>query len=269
VDLGGLYHVTEKQLGLHEAFLERGVLAVLGAGAGPGKTNVMAAHAAAQLDQVDTIRGSSAGYDESPPDGLAPPYALATLLDELTEPPMVFRDGRPAAIAPLTDGGEIDFPAPVGRRGSINTLHSEVLTLPESLGARACDFRLSLAPGVHTALLRLLDLPAEERGRVPTEPPSARTWSAQHVEVTGTREGRDVAVTVTSLTPPHEGWGMGGGIVSTASVAAATARLYARGLLHAAGTLPPERILSPELLFGELARRGTTFQTTTTEVARA
>ena len=36
VDLGGLYHMTERQLELGPAFEERGLLALLGAGAGPG-----------------------------------------------------------------------------------------------------------------------------------------------------------------------------------------------------------------------------------------
>src|SRR2546423_320552 len=35
VDLGGLYHMTSRQLALHGAFEERGLIAVLGAGAGP------------------------------------------------------------------------------------------------------------------------------------------------------------------------------------------------------------------------------------------
>jgi hypothetical protein len=69
---------------------------------------------------------------------------------------------------------------------------------------------------------------------------------------------------MTALTGPHEAWGLGGGIVSTASVAAATVRLYARGKLPYAGTLAPERCLPPEELFDELETRGTRFELTTT-----
>ena len=42
VDLGGLYHVTTQQLACDAAFAAADRLAVLGAGAGPGKTNLMA-----------------------------------------------------------------------------------------------------------------------------------------------------------------------------------------------------------------------------------
>jgi hypothetical protein len=265
LDLGGLYHLTRRQLRLHDAFAQAGLVAILGCGAGPGKTNVMAALAARQLDAVHEIRCASAGHDEAPPDGgLAVPYALQTLLDELTEPPVVLRDAEEVALAPLTDGGTVDFPAPIGPRATLHTLHSEVATLPASLGAHDCDFRLALAPAVEAALR---DVVARGAGadEVITVPPSPRTWSAQHVTVRGLRkgDGAPATVTVTALTRPHEGWSIGGGIVSTATVAAATARLLARGALGpVAGVLPAERVLTPELLFPELEARGCSFSLT-------
>lgn len=272
VDLGGLYHVTAEQLRLHDAFAAEGLLAVLGCGAGPGKTNVMAAWAAAELDDVFTVRCASAGLDETPPDGLSTPYALVTLVDELTLAPMVVRDGLAVELEPLAEGGEIDFPEPVGRRGSVFTLHSEVLTLPGSLGADSCDFRLSLAPAVHEALLGLVATPREELARVRPAPPSPRTWSAQHVEVAGVRDGEPVTVVVTALTEPHEGRGQGGGIVSTGSVASAVARMFARGQIgpmanpfgDGAGVFAPERVLEPRALFAELEARGCRFEMSTT-----
>jgi len=264
IDLGGLYHVTARQLELDEAFAAQGLLAVLGCGAGPGKTNVMAMRAAAGLDEVHAVRCASAGLDADPPAGLSTPYALATLMDELTIPPIVVRDGEAREVAPLSPGGPIAFPAPIGDRESIHTLHSEVLTLPRTLGAADCDFRLSLAPEVHARLVELVGTPAEELARLHPAPPSPRTYSAQHVEVTGVRAGAPVAVTITALTEPHEGWGLGGGIVSTAAVAAATVRLYARGQLPLVGVVPPERVLSPDLLFGELEERGCRFDVQTT-----
>lgn len=272
VDLGGLYHVTAQQLELHDAFAQQGLLAILGCGAGPGKTNVMAARAARELDEVHTVRCASAGLDPDPPEGFSTPYAVETLMDEVTIAPMAIRDGRPVELEPLADGGEIVFPEPVGRRGSIYTLHSEVLTLGDSLGARDVDFRLSLTTAVHDGLLKLVGMPREELRALRPAPPSTRTYSAQHVEVSGSRAGTPARVRVTALTGPRAEWGLGGGIVSTASVAAATVRLYARGALGAAGAgvLPPERVLTPGLLFGELEARGCRFDihiTTPSEVA--
>lgn len=260
VDLGGLYHVTAQQLALHPAFEEAGLLAVLGCGAGPGKTNVMAAWAAEGMSAVTAVRCASAGHDAEPPPGVSLPYSLRTLLDELVEPPMALRGGEPVALAPLADGGVVAFPEPVGPRGSLFTLHSEVLTLGASLGAADVDFRLSLAPRVERSLRQIaLGAPAP-----PIAPPSAQTYSAQVVEVTGERGGAPVTVTATALTPPHAAWGIGGGVLSTASVAAAVARLLGRGELQGAfgpltGVHPPERALRHETLFPELESRGTIF----------
>lgn len=261
VDLGGLYHVTAQQLRLSEAYSARGLVALLGCGAGPGKTNVMAVRAARELDEVHGIRCSSAGLDTDPPPGLSTPYALQTLLDELTMDPVVVRDGEPQTIAPLTDGGVVEFPAPIGPRGSLYTLHSEVLTLPGALGAASCDFRLSLSPAVLDALLPLVGRPAEEVAAVRPARPSASTYSAQHVEVSGRRGGVPTVVTVTAVTEPDRVRGLGGGIRSTATVAAAAVRLLGRGQLYDAGfgVLTPEQAFTPELLFGELEARGCRF----------
>ncbi|MDX6669852.1 MAG: hypothetical protein QOI91_215 [Solirubrobacteraceae bacterium] len=265
VDLGGLYHLTGDQLARSPEFEERGLLAVLGAGAGPGKTNVMAARAARELDRVDAVRCASAGLDADPPPGLSTPYALATLMDELTVPAVVVRDGDPQEVEPMTDGGAIPFPDPIGTRDSLYTLHSEVRTLPDSLGARDCDFRLSLSAPVLEALSALRDRPREELAALRPAPPSPHTYSAQHVEVRGERDGAPAKVTVTALTVPRPEWGLGGGIVSTASVAAAAVRLYARGKIPRVGALPPEACLDPDALFAELQPRGTTFAIGTLE----
>lgn len=270
VDLGGLYHVTERQLALHPDFEQAGLLAVLGCGAGPGKTNVMAAWAAEGLDTVHAVRCASAGHDDDPPPGVSLPYSLTTLLDELQQPPIVLRRGEPVALEPLADGGTIDFPEPIGRRGSLYTLHSEALTLGASLGAPDVDFRLSLAPAVETSLRQI----ARGTPPPPLRRPSARTFSAQVVEVLGERDGARVRVRASALTPPHGAWGVGGGVLSTAATAAAVARLLARGeLLDAAGLAPltgvhpPERALRRQSLFPELERRGCAFSITTSEVS--
>jgi len=68
-------------------------------------------------------------------------------------------------------------------------------------------------------------------------------------------------------TGPHAEWDLGGGIVSTASPAAAAVRLLARGAVDARGALPPERCLDPELMFSELRDRGASFELEVTEGA--
>jgi len=269
IDLGGLYHVAEQQLGLHGEFAAAGRLAMLGVGSSPGKTNLMAARAIAELREqygeadVEAIDVIAGGRDLDPPPGFAVPYALRTLLDELTLRPVVLRDGEPVEVEPLTDGGEVDFGDPIGTATTIFTLHSELRTFGESFGCSECTFRLSLPPAALEKLRALADAGEEEvraaaRNVVPQSP---RTASVHMVDVRAAQG----AVRMRAVTPPHEEWGLGGGIVSTASPAAAAVRLLARGRINASGALPPERCIDPEEMFAELRTRGCQFELSSME----
>src|SRR5262249_30510594 len=61
LDLGGLFN-TPRQLELDEDARSAGVTVCLGCGATPGVTNLMARHAADQLDRVDEVHISFASY---------------------------------------------------------------------------------------------------------------------------------------------------------------------------------------------------------------
>ncbi len=258
-DLGGLYRVTGEQLDMHDEFEAAGLLAILGIGSSPGKTNLMAAGAIAELDQVDSIRVGAAGRDLDPPEGLSLPYALETLIDELTLSPVVLRDSEPVEVEALTDGGEVDFGDPIGVAGTILTLHSELRTFGESFGCRECSFHLSLSPALLEKLRGMVGASPQEVREAGARAlrPSSETVSVHVIDAAG--GGRSARVR--SVTPPHAKWGMGGGIVSTASPAAAAARLLARGSLSARGALPPERCIDPAEMFSELETRGCRFYT--------
>ena len=265
LDLGGLYWVTGSQLELDEDFRRAGLLALLGMGSSPGKTNVMAVAAARALDggRVESLHVLAAGRDLDPPRGFSVPYALRTLVDELTMRPVVVEDGEPRQIEPLTDGGRVSLPEPIGEADTIHTLHSELRTFPESFGCREVSFRLSLTPALLERLRELagateaeIDLAARE-----ALSPSPRTVSVHRVEAIGGGEAGDGRrAVVTAVTRSMERWGLGGGIVSTAAPAAAAVRLLARGRVRAVGALPPERCVEPGDLFPELARRACEFR---------
>jgi saccharopine dehydrogenase-like NADP-dependent oxidoreductase len=261
VDLGGLYWMTGKQLELHDDFERAGRVAILGMGSSPGKTNVMARHAARTLEAgtLDSVHVAAGGRDLDPPDGESFPYALQTLVDELTMRPIVIRDGAPAEVEPMLPGGRVTFAEPIGEGETIHTIHSEMRTFPASFGCREATFRLSLAPALLERLRARAAAGEDERRTAAAKalPPSAKTVSSHVVEATaGGRSAR-----VTSFTPPHEEWGLGGGIVSTAAPAAAAVRLLARGAIDARGALPPETCIDPDALFPELERRGNRIET--------
>jgi saccharopine dehydrogenase (NAD+, L-lysine-forming) len=258
MDLGGLYHVTAEQLKLSAEFEQRDRLALLGIGSAPGKTNLLAARAVRELPgKPVSISVLAAGRDLDPPEGLSFPYAVRTLLDEITMAPMALVNGRPQEMRPLQDGPSADFGEPIGVAETIFTLHSEVLTFGDSFRAPNVTFALSLSPKVLESLKELSGASEERIAEVArsASPPSAKTLSVHLVEVAG--PGR--VIRARSVTPPNEAWGLGGGIVSTASPAAAAVRLLARGGIKARGALPPESCIDPDEMFGELEARGVRF----------
>lgn len=263
LDLGGLYWMTGRQLQLGPDFEAADLIAVLGIGSSPGKTNLMAARAARELPDTESIHIAAAGRDLEPPDGFSVPYALQTLIDEITLRPVVLRGGRPVEIEPLTDGGRVDFGPPIGEAGTINTLHSELRTFGESFGCRNASFRLSLEPKLLERLRSLANCSSERIARESkrAHPPSSKTAAVHVVEAAGA--GSEVRVRC--LTKPLRRWRLGGGVISTAAPAAAAVRLLARGGVSARGALPPERCLDPDAMFSELEERGSTFEVETAE----
>jgi saccharopine dehydrogenase (NAD+, L-lysine-forming) len=260
LDLGGLYWMTQRQLELGPKFECAGLLAVLGIGSSPGKTNLMALAAVRMLgdgDAVYAIEIAAAGRDpEARSDGqLRPPYAIQTLLDELTLEPVVIRDHMPEHVAPLTSGGLVDFGEPIGAADTVYTLHSELATFGDSFGCESASFRLSLPEPLLARLKELVDASPEEvaaAGRQ-ASPQSDRTVSVHLVVVSA--GGRTIRAR--AITRPHGG--VGGSVNSTATPAAAAVRLLARGSIDARGVLPPERCIEPDEMFAELSARGCSF----------
>jgi lysine 6-dehydrogenase len=265
LDLGGLYWMTGRQLELGGDFARAGLLALLGIGSSPGKTNLMARRAIAGLGDgagaVEAIEVAAAGRDPLATDDgrLRPPYSIQTLLDELTLAPVVIRDGQATEIHPLESGGVVEFGEPIGPAATIFTLHSELATFGTSFGCTEASFRLSLAAPLLARLTELAGASASEVAAAGAEavPASAQTVSI-HLVTVRMASGHEIAVRAVSR--PH--FGLGGSIVSTAAPAAASVRLFARGSLTATGAFPPELCIDPDELFAELETRGCSFSVT-------
>jgi saccharopine dehydrogenase (NAD+, L-lysine-forming) len=279
LDLGGLYHLTRRQLELHDRFRSAGLLGLLGIGASPGKTNVMARLAADRLDEVHALHVSAAASDPTPPEGgLAAPYAIETILDELTLPAIVVRDGEVREVPARTPGGDERFPSPIGDRRTVYTLHSELATFPASFPSlREASFRLSLAPPLAARMEVLAELGLADTEKIEangvrvspravllatmrrkgvTHPPSRSTVAVHVVDAEGMNDGEPAKVRVEAVTVAHERWGIGGNVVSTAAPAAEVARLLVRGELRATGVKPPEQVLDPATFLPALSRTG-------------
>jgi lysine 6-dehydrogenase len=276
VDLGGLFHVTLEQLEMDAEFRDAEQLAVLGMGSTPGKTNVMAARAVDLLgDDVERIVVAAAGRDPDPPSGpLVAPYAVETILDELSMPTPVVRDGEVVYLTPMTDAGTVEFGQPAGPAQTIYTIHSEQATFAQSFGARNVSFQLSLNPVFLDRIRFLTELglaatePVELRGmriaprhlllallaRLPKASPSHRAFGIHRIEAHGREGGLAIVECVTSAVDRLD---FGGGVLSTACPPAVVADMLCRGELSAhTGVVPSERCVPYAPLFERLERYG-------------
>ncbi|MBI1973117.1 saccharopine dehydrogenase NADP-binding domain-containing protein, partial [Candidatus Woesearchaeota archaeon] len=146
VDLGGLYHMTRKQLQFHNTFRKKDLLAILGCGSTPGITNVMISHAAQQFSKINSIHIRFGGHDWTKyKQHFVLPYTAYTLFDEFTDQPVIFDHGRLKFVEPMSDQDTYTFPKPVGKKVCFYTLHSELATIPDTYqrkGLKECSFRV-------------------------------------------------------------------------------------------------------------------------------
>ena len=286
IDLGGLFHVTRRQLLLGPEFERAGRMAILGMGSAPGILNVMAAHAAQGMEQVHEIHCMVGArdftrYRHLPPLGFG--YSPDTLLDEFVKDSAVFRAGE-FRMVPAIDPRErlvVRFPAPVGRMAIDTTLHSEVATLPLSFAARGIrevTFRQAFEPEtlerlrfvVALGLAGVDPLPvaggevvprrvlAALLARFPAPEPAGKPnrYEILRTRVVGVRHRRRVVVVADCHAGPRAGWGIGPDIDTGAPPAIAAQLLVSGEIPLRPGVWAPEQAVPSAPFFQALERRG-------------
>ncbi|HET6776748.1 MAG TPA: saccharopine dehydrogenase C-terminal domain-containing protein [Actinomycetota bacterium] len=272
-DLGGLYHVTLRQLELDRRFREAGVPAVLGIGMAPGITNVLARLGADRLDEVDTVDLYNGSIERG--GGFGVPYSPETILDEFTMPAMVYEEGQLTEVPAASGGVRFEFPEPIGELEAVYTLHSELATLPNTIqGVRNVRWRLALPPEVERGFRLLADLGLSSEQPVQTSTGAvtprelligvlnriaASNGSPRDIESTvacviGTRGGRRATFIGTVIVePPPEG--ITAGAFGTALPIAIAAPWLADGKVEP-GVHPPETAFSAEEFLEAYAAEG-------------
>jgi saccharopine dehydrogenase-like NADP-dependent oxidoreductase len=247
-------------------------------------------YAADRLDTIEYIRIYD-GIKPPPPDVVAFSYAVPTIVDELTMPPMVYRDGTFVACEPLTEFEDYWFTPPVGLLPMHLSLHSEVATIPltfKDKGVRECFFKINywgMAPQTVEKVKVLVDFGFANHERVQVgdmaiaprdlmvalmssyvppiisflEPPKNQppNWTKEIVtEIKGTREGKTLTYRLGTLTVK--------GALPTGVAPSITAQWLAEGRIPP-GVYPPEVALDPVPFFRDLEQRGIPTQVSVTE----
>jgi saccharopine dehydrogenase-like NADP-dependent oxidoreductase len=284
-DLGGLFHMTKAQLALHAKFEKAGLLALLGMGAAPGITNVLARSAADTMDEVHEIHTLVGTVDRTPNRPVTPmgvSYSIQTIMDEASLPAALFTGGKMTFVEPMSGAVAVHLPEPVGVRRPAYTIHSEVATLPYSYaqkGVREVSFKIAFSEALDDrlrflrAIHMLSDAPVQV-GKAKVAPRAVLLKALSEMKpvafdgipdeyeivraiVRGVRAEQKVEETVDCHVPGIPSWGFGVD-VDTGCPPSIAVQMLLRGEITARGCLPPERAVPCEPFFRELLRRAMT-----------
>jgi saccharopine dehydrogenase-like NADP-dependent oxidoreductase len=281
VGVNGLDVSTEEEQWDFDAIAkDKDMIFIPGVGATPGITNVMARHAADQMDEVDEIQINFAAFRCPAP----APGLLITFLYEFhprTEERVYYQDGEFVWVGPFEGIKTVNFHGPIGEQEVCYIPHDETWTMPKSLGAKAVSVRGCFPPhamrlakamfesglyseepisvkGVETSAFEviheiLLQLP---------ETKETPLWAyGLVVDVIGKKDGEDIKITHWNQHPPMEEWGGKAAYYKNIALPLSIgAQMIARGDIEARGVLPPESVINPKIFFAELERRGITIK---------
>lgn len=266
-----------------EAFRKLGKILVPGFGMTPGITNMMAKHAADQMERVDSVRVSHGAFR---PVAFSRSIAETTVYEYVPDLPgrVVFENGEFVQVPPFARPREIELPKPFGRHVQYIIPHAETKTLARYLsdkGVRLVEVRGTWPPKNMDLVRTLYDWGFLRNDRVKVgdaefgimdaiashliQSPEGKNTDlygyAIHVEVTGTRNGMRSRHLLWSSHPSSDGsvQGWEGLRAYTRSVAipmAAGARLIARGKAKGQGVVTPEFAFEPAEVFPDIESRG-------------
>lgn len=280
LDLGGLFHMTRKQLKLHNKFKKKNLIAILGCGSTPGTTNVMTRYGADLLDRIYEIDITFAAYDKTGyKTHFVVPYSMYTVFDEFSDKPAVFTNGKMKFVEPLSGEGEMIFPDPIGKVTGYYTLHSELATFPSSFknkGLKECWFKVTFDPDfvhdikllIETGLgskeyidvggqkVRLVDIAVKELNRlIPKGGVKVNDLEYIRVIMRGKRKHKEVEITLDSVAHSNPKWNVSSGAINTGVPPSIIAQMIAKGQTKQKGVLPPELCIDPKIFLSELAKR--------------
>jgi saccharopine dehydrogenase-like NADP-dependent oxidoreductase len=144
----------DAQFAAHDAWHERGLLAVVGMGVEPGLSDVFAGYASDHLftsiRELGVRDGSNLVIDGL---AFAPTFSIWTTIEECLNPPLVWERARGwFTTAPFSEPESFVFPAGIGPVECVNVEHEEVVLMPRYL---ACD-RVTFKYGLGSQFIEFL-----------------------------------------------------------------------------------------------------------------
>ncbi|ASJ55296.1 saccharopine dehydrogenase [Brevibacillus formosus] len=263
-------------------FRDHGKTCLPGFGMTPGLTQMMAMHAANQLDEVDEVRVSHGSFR---------PIAFSKSITETTtyeyDPDLpgrvIYENGAFIQVPPFARPREIKLPEPYGKTIQYIIPHAETKTLAQALspkGVKLIEVRgtwpkqnMELVKALYDyGFLRndpitvgetkvgILDCISQYLYNSREGKETELYGYSLHVEVTGTKGGRKVGHILYHTHPASDGsvadWaGLRAYTRNVGIPLAIATEQIAKGNVKAIGVITPEEAFDPAVIFHELAKR--------------
>ncbi|UCH31410.1 MAG: saccharopine dehydrogenase NADP-binding domain-containing protein [Candidatus Bathyarchaeota archaeon] len=271
-DLGGVYYMTIKQLKLHKKARKAGVTGVIGCGLAPGIADVLARYGAEKLSQIDEVHIRYGEVNRKP---VKYKWTFRTVLEEYTQGPVIYVDGKYEKLPPFSGKHTFKFPEPIGERTCCFALYSGIATLPRTIskGVRLVDCAMSYIDKdeqrIH--ILNEMGLTRTEPIRLngveisPQEflikcapPPdvNVKDTAGIVVEIIGKKNGFSSKYTYSLIRQYHKEYGVSALAYLTGMPMSVVAQMLAKDEELSGGIFPMELGIDSSPLFVQLAKRG-------------
>ncbi len=132
---------TPEQLAFHEKFQQAKLVGLFQTGVAPGVTNLLAREIGDTLDAVSDIKIRL--IEEQKSSAFVFSWSPEVTLDELSAPPLVYREGTFNYSEPFGDVEQYPYPAPFGPKYAVNIWGDEVTTIPRYVKTNNVDYKSS------------------------------------------------------------------------------------------------------------------------------
>jgi saccharopine dehydrogenase-like NADP-dependent oxidoreductase len=278
MDLSALPQNTLEQMKLDEEFRKAKLLAIIGMGAAPGISNLMAKFAYDRLDKVESVKFRIASI--SMVESTLPirfPYSAYALLGQIEYRTMIIEDGKLKEVDSLTGAEFTEFPDPIGTVETIYLSHPEPAMLSKTFmekGLKFSDVKLYYThPEFIEKLKFIRDLgfvnskptkvgdveiiPREVIAhfilQLPTENLEPNDIVCFVVRVLGERDGKRLEYVLRHTGLSRDG--LSSLSVDTGIPIAIAAHMMFKEGFPKRGALTPEACIDPQPFFKELAKR--------------
>ncbi|MEM2834218.1 MAG: saccharopine dehydrogenase NADP-binding domain-containing protein [Candidatus Nezhaarchaeales archaeon] len=192
VDINDDYDATEEALKLHEEAQRKGVVALIGLGATPGITNMLAYQGARILDEVHEIGTYWVWTALDPTMG---PAIIDHFFHAITGMVVTYKDNKWIKIPALCEPERFKFPSPIGAWEVAHVGHPEPVTIPRYIKVKNVYNKGGVWPSELNEVAKVfskLGLTSFEEVRVKDQ-----AFKAREVAVA-------IAISLPKLMPPEE-----------------------------------------------------------------